>query len=248
MSKAGKFDTELVLDHRHKESRPAGEREAVDADYASTVIDHVTRTIAKPDTALQRLRFPYPHVDVLQVPSGFHRPWTTLVTCGMGAKPMQMPAARKEFSCIELCLCLPQDWPSLIDDNDDTKPGLGSWILPYLHYLARLPLEYDTWLGENHTIPNGDPPETLADESQLCSAFLVKPRRIRSLDFHCLRISDEKSVYFWGVMFITAEEMEFMQQKGVKPLMDKFRTAKVDELLQLERPSLCKKGLFGKFK
>lgn len=245
MSKAGKFEKELILDHRHKESLPYRHPQPVDPEYASTIIEHITRTIAKPDTSLYGIVFPYAHVDILLVPAGFHRPWITLVTCGMGLKEMHTPVAAREFSRMELALCLPQDWPSFTAEGSDTKPGPGTWILPLVHYIARLTDEYDTWLGDGHTIPNGDPPETLADDSLLCCAMLAKPRRIRKPEFHRMPWRDESAVFFWSLVFLIAEEMALKEKKGEKALWDKFRPAKVDELLHLERPNTCKKGLFG---
>lgn len=231
---------ESILHHRHVESLPFEPMQEIEADYRDAIIDHVTKTIAKCDTTINRLPFSYPHVEILSVPAGFKRPWTTLVTCGMGVMKMPGVGTPADRAFAELALCLPQDWPEIV--TEDGKPGPGAWIVPMVHYLARIPFEYDSWLGEYHTIPNGDPAESLADGSLLTHAMIIKPRRIRHPHFHEMLLTEKKTIHFWSVMFLTENEMKYKESKGEKALVEKLKEAKVDELLSLDRISVCKSG------
>ncbi|MEU4712474.1 suppressor of fused domain protein [Micromonospora purpureochromogenes] len=54
----------------------------------------------------------------------------------------------------ELMLCLPADWPlTRLTGLDDDPAG---WPVRVLKQVARLPHEYGTWIGEWHSVPNGD--------------------------------------------------------------------------------------------
>ncbi|MQA64140.1 MAG: hypothetical protein GEU86_22400 [Actinophytocola sp.] len=51
-------------------------------------------------------------------------------------------------------LCLPADWPLTQAALQEERTG---WPVDVLKRVARLPHEYATWIGEWHSVPNGDP-------------------------------------------------------------------------------------------
>lgn len=218
----------------------------VDERYFDAVVKHVNDTVgAAANTVFHEIVSPHVHVDVLMVPPGWRRPWTTLVTCGAGLRAMNTPPEQPNAR-LELAICLPNDWPDLLPDSDSEKfTGPGGWIVSNLQYYARFPFLYDTWLGENHTILHGEPPQTLTEDSELCCAMLAKPKRVSDPAFHRLTLPDGQVVSFWSVVFLTEAEMRYKLKKGAKSLLEKLRRAKVDELLRLNRSSVCRPGFLG---
>ena len=59
----------------------------------------------------------------------------------------------------ELMIALPAEWKLADSQLEDER---WYWPIRNLKALARLPHEYETWLGFGHTVPNGDPPEPYA--------------------------------------------------------------------------------------
>lgn len=217
----------------------------VEPEYIDAVTDHVERTVGKTQI-FHEIVSPYVHLDILMVPPGLKRPWTTLVTCGMGSRPMNTPPELESRSRMKLAICLPKNWPPLQSD-DMKKMGLGpaAWIIPLLQFHARLPFQYNTWFGEGHTIPNGDPAESLAEDSELCCAMIAKPRHTTNREFHQMRLNDDEVVHFWSLVFITQAELSYKFRGGTAKLMQRLKENKVDELLKLNRPSTCRGGLLG---
>src|SRR5262249_43577411 len=75
---------------------------------------HLTRTLAAPASVFHEILSDRVHLDVHIVPAGDDRPFITLVTAGMSARPMTMPEgmpSAETWSRAELCLFLPPDWP-----------------------------------------------------------------------------------------------------------------------------------------
>ena len=85
-----------------------------------------------------------------------------------------------------------------------------------LRALAHLPHEYATWLGDGHTIPNGDPPEPYTDDTRLCGAMLVLPA-IAPDEFLVLE-RDTGPVVFYGLALLHADEMAFKLAHGAEAL------------------------------
>ena len=80
------------------------------------------------------------HVDIAIIPPNEQRNYYTLVTMGMGAHHMNVPAewADCRLERAEIVACLPADWEL---QNNDEK---WYWPLRWMKILARLPIEQDT--------------------------------------------------------------------------------------------------------
>lgn len=253
MRKGGTFD------HRNQESEPF-EAPVIDEGYIQAVTAHVERNLGVAKCpVIHEIVSPYVHLDVL-VAANFHGSGrTALVTCGMGLRPMRTPPEQKRYARMELAVCLPADWPPLfagsptrsdIPNNiaTDIPQGLGpgAWIVPGLQFTARMPFQYNTYLAEGHTIPNGDPPDPISDGSRLCCSFIAKPKRL-GRSFHHLTMPNGEDVYFWTIVFITREEMKYKLRRGAKALTKKLAEHKIDEVIDLDRASVCRGGLLGFF-
>ena len=259
------------FDHRDQDSKEPGRPVFAPGEYEEEVARHVARTIGPHSDLFHEPLTIDMHLDVLMVPPAANRRHYTLVTCGMGACEMQVPPELRHFARMELALCLPEGWPPFhtfdtpfsghnaegmrameglrFTDNDPpvTPLGPGAWIMTALNFTAKIPVRYDTYFDEGHTIPNGDPPEPVAFGSDLCCTLLSRPRRIKNPAFRRLKLSDGSQVRFMSLILIHRNEMEFKLRRGYEALSEKFDENGVDELLDLDRPSVCRGGLLGRF-
>ena len=248
-----------IYDHRGQPEAPM-QAPIIDTEYMEAVSAHLTKTLGTPSPEIMHeIVSHYVHLDVLTVPNCLGKGSTALVTCGMGCRAMNTPPDMKRYARMELAICLPPGWPPLAAGSPmtmtvpnlnaaDSAHGLGpgAWIVSSLTFLARLPFRYDTWLGEGHTIPNGEPPEPICRGTRLCGEMITKPKRLGE-DFHRMVAPDGGEVYFWTVTFLTAEEMEYKLRMGAEALMEKLAAQRVNEQIQLGRLSTCPKGPMGRF-
>ena len=189
---------------------------------------HVEAHLGPIESVFHELVSDLVHVDVLQVAPAEGRPWWSLVTCGMAARPMSPPAGvdgADRFA--ELVMCLPPDWP--LDE--------AQWPLGLLQFLARIPHEYETWFAPGHTIPNGDPPEPLAPDTALTGVILAPPL-LGPAGFE--RISrPEGDIALLGVVALYDDEMRLKLDEGADALYDRLDEGKVSEMLEVGRPSVA---------
>ncbi len=113
------------------------------------------------------------HVDVHRVPPQKQRPFYTSVTSGMSERQMTVPDGAESLRLAELILCLPPNWPLSLHDFRDEQ---NYWPIRLLKILARLPLEFCTWLGLSQSVPNGDPPRPYAALRGQHAILLLDPR------------------------------------------------------------------------
>lgn len=207
-------------------------------DMSGSSIDEIERHIAthigKVDSVFHEILSDLVHIDVHIVKPTAARPYYTLITSGMSDLPMTVPEEARNFAYAELMLCLPESWP--MDSKDETY----YWPIRWLKLLARFPHEYKTCLGALHSMPNGDPAEPLAANTRLCGIMLGLPMTV-SVDFHQLRVSDEKTIHFYSVLPLHQDEMDFKLKRGGAALVDRFEQAKITELLDPQRPSAVRR-------
>jgi hypothetical protein len=216
---------------RDREFEPAVDDKRV----IEAVSRHVGRYVGKVEHVFHEIVSDLVHIDVHLVPPHRHRPFVTLVTSGMSSLPMTLPPDCDAPSYAELLLCLPPDWPL---DQDDFKDEANFWPIRLLKFLARLPHEYDTWLGVGHTIPNGDPPAPFDPSTELCCALIVPPSLFDER-FNELALSDDKVLQFYALMPLYREEMEFKLRHGTEALLRRFASVGICEVLDPQRPNVC---------
>lgn len=213
-----------------------GDPELIDA-----VTAHVERHVGPVEDVFHELVSFGVHVDVLRVAPAGERPWHTLVTCGMSGRPM--PGAPEErLARAELTLALPPEWPLEQAAWEDER---HYWPVRLLKFLARLPHDYDTWLGNGHTIPNDDPPQPYAPGTALCGAIVAAP--VLAPQAFELLDADGGPVNFYGVIALHAAELDHKLRAGADALYADLQAAGVSELVQPGRPSTVaprRRGLF----
>lgn len=215
-------DDELVISH--------GDEALIEA-----VSAHIERHLGPVERVFHELISPHVHVDVHWVAPSAARPWHVLVTSGMAERPMQTPEGAEEWAHAELMIALPARWPVGGEDFHDEE---NFWPVRWLKMIARLPHEYGTWVGFGHTIPNGDPPAPFAPGTSLSGMILLAPARYPE-EFFQLEVSPGRTVSFWSLVPLHADEMELKLKKGTEALLELLDAAGVTDLINPARPSVA---------
>jgi len=179
------------------------------------------------------------HLDVYMWRPTAERPMFTFATMGMSDLPMTLPPGVDPAAAYaELIVCLPPDWPVPADKNavspwTDENAYFPIW---WLKQLARLPHEYSTWLGFGHTVPNGDPAKPFTPPTRLCGWVLLPPMTLPQT-FRNVTLPGDRKLEIFGIVAVTADEMDRKLASGIDSLFDGFDSHGVSELLQIGRAS-----------
>lgn len=176
-------------------------------------------------------------VDILHVPPARDRSFHVLVTCGMSARPMRTPPDARGYRLAELLICLPGAWPI---GSDAFAGEQFYWPVRWLRRLARFPHEQETWLGAGHSIPNGEPPEPIAPDTELCGFLLLPPLSL-SVASRRLVLDEERTVHFWCVMPLHADEIALKVRQGAEALFPRFDEAGVTDVVEMQRRSVARR-------
>ena len=221
----------------------AKEWEVADGEsHLEEISDHIEKPLGPIKSVFHEIVSDTVHVDVMWVEPSGERPFHTLITSGMSDRPMQVPEGLEELAFIELMVTLPENWQI---DEKSFEDERWYWPVGNLKFLARFPHKFDTWLGDGHTIPNGDPPEPYASDTKLNGMLIVPPLMV-SDDFRTLRAHDDVSIHFMSCVPLYQEEMDLKLKKGVDALLELFDKNDITELIDPARKNVARKrfGLF----
>lgn len=217
--------------YRYSESREF-EIAIGDLDLIDAVSEHIETHIGEIAFVLHPIISEHAHIDVHVVEATEERPWHTLVTSGMSARPMTPPDdLGPEHSYLELTMALPPDWPIRHRDRRHY------WPFQFLQFIGTLPHEYDSWVWLGHTISNGPDSEPLAEDTEFCGALLWYPEHAGP-DFSSLAHGDH-TIFFLGVYPLFMAEMDFKLEHGTEALTDRLEAAAITELLNPTRPTIA---------
>lgn len=228
--------------YRYKEQERDFEPAVGDGENIEVISDHIEQHIGEIESVFHEILSDIVHIDVHVIEPTDERPFYTLVTSGMSDLPMTVPEGAEEFQYAELMIYLPDDWPMSQEDFEDES---SYWPVRLLKVLSRFPHEYNSWLAEGHTLPNGDPAEPYAENTNLVCALLAPPFQEEE-EFWTLEIDDEKTINFFLVIPLYKEEMNCKLQRGVEELFERFEKHDVPLILDPQRKNSCRKrfGLF----
>lgn len=196
------------------------------------IVRHIEQQIGSVDRVLHEVVSDVIHVDVHCVGPTESRAFHTLVTSGMSDRPMATPPDETDAAYAELMLSMPPDWPLTQAALTDNR---FSWPIQWLKMLARFPHEYDTWLSDGHTVPNGDPPEPFAENTDFCG-WLLLPATLLSPAVRELELEDARTIRFFSIYPLYRGELEMKLNEGVDALIKRFERASVTEVLDPNRP------------
>ncbi|SNR63853.1 suppressor of fused domain protein [Hymenobacter mucosus] len=223
-------------------SLAAGDEEAIAAISA-----HIEQHVGPISSVFHEIVSDKVHIDVHIVAPNKDFPFYTLVTSGMSDLAMMVPEGAEDVRYAELCVLLPSTWPmpdvgqlGSTFENEDAY-----WPIGWMKFIARFPHEYRTWLGSGHTIPNGENAAPFASNTKL-GCMMLLPSLSLPGEFHELKISEEKTIYFYSLYAIYKEEMHLKMNKGVEALLEKFDEQGISDVLDITRPNVAKKkGFLG---
>lgn len=218
---------------RHAERTKPFEPAIGDSEQIDAIVEHIERHVGEIAMVFHEIVSDLVHIDVHHVPPETGREFHTLITTGMSDKPMTVPEGAEEFRFAELVLCLPPDWKLTREDFADE---VNYWPIRLMKELARLPHEYDTWLGSGHSVPNGDPPQPYAPNTRFCCAAIVPAFRFGK-EFLRLELPDERVVNFYSIWPLLPDETEFKLKHGYDELMEQLFARDVTEVIDLTRRS-----------
>jgi hypothetical protein len=205
---------------------------------------HVEQYVGPVANVFHESESQFVHVDVLEVLPSAKRPFHVLVTCGLSDRPMNAPQGCEDCRYAELYICLPAAWPLGTQDLTDER---NYWPIRLLQMLGRFPHAFDAWLWMYHTVPNFDPPKPYADNTRLCGAMLAPPISL-PMDFASLKVPDSDPIYFFSVLPLHQDEMDFKIKNGGEPLMaNLFKQGVIADIVDPARKSVIQKKRFGLF-
>ena len=208
-----------------------------DSDNIEAIAKHIEQHVGPPDQVFHELVSDLVHIDVHVVAPAAGREYFTLVTSGMSERPMSVPVGMEELRYAELAIRLPPTWKL---SQDDFKDEANYWPVRWLKILARFAHEYETWLGDGHTIPNGDPPEGFAPDTKLCCMMLVQTA-LSPEAFHTLELSDRR-VHFYSLVPLYREETDFKLKHGSEAVVERLNKlggAAKYEVVDVKRSNAC---------
>ena len=181
------------------------------------------------------------HIDIYMIKANDERDYNILMTSGMSSLPMNVPEGLESLGYLEIVALLPKDWPLTQEafENEDHY-----WPIRQLKTLARFPHLYGTWVGEGHTIANGNPPERMSPNCAFEGVILLPgftlPEEFTFID------TGDKVVSVLSMLPLYAEEMDYKLKKGSDALLNQLDKYNIGEIIDVNRKNTCKKrfGLF----
>lgn len=225
------------LMYRHQapaaDGRPASE---VDPEWMKQIEAHVARHVAPPEHVFHEIVSDRVHIDVHVVSPGATHPYWLLFTTGMSARPMTLPPDHDLTPYAELSILLPPTWKC---GSEPFKDERWYWPVRWLKMLARLPHEYATWLGDGHTVPNGDPARPFADGTNLAGMIVLRSLTLPP-DIHTIPLGDVE-VDLFTLWPLTADELQYKLDRGTDALIDAFEAANLSDIIDPARPSILRR-------
>ncbi|MEZ4363555.1 MAG: suppressor of fused domain protein [Kofleriaceae bacterium] len=220
--------------YRHTERMRVVTASGADLALLDAIVAHMTAQVGKPTHVIHELNGEAPpNIDVHVIPP-IDEPVITLFTTGMSDHLMTLPPEVSLPRRAELILRLPEGWPISEEALADPRTG---WPFRWLRLLARIPHRYDSWLAPTHTIPNGDPPRPLTDDTKQCCMLTVPPICVE--DAADVVSSPSGPIMLLSVMPIYEAEMRFKLERGANALIERLSAAGIDDVVDLQRRSVC---------
>jgi DNA-directed RNA polymerase subunit RPC12/RpoP len=207
-----------------------------DATAIRAIADHVRTYVGMVDQVLEADSSDLLPVDLHLVAPRRDLPIRVAVTSGMSNHPMNTPRGAEDERHMELVLGLEPNWPV---SKEALSQDHRAWPLEWLRKMACLPHSLDTWLGVGHTVPNGDPPQPLGPGTEMCGWILLPPIWLPE-EFGTLVMHETKTVYFYALLPLYREEMDFKLQQGAEALFERLSQLPMLGLFDFQRPNVCK--------
>lgn len=222
-----------IIEHKTPETPPP--LVAPISENLDEIEKHITKHLGEPERVFHELISTTVHIDVHIVAATAERPWVSLVTSGMSDIPMTTPEGAEDFRFAELMMRLPADWKF---EEGTMSDEANYWPIRALKFLARFAHEHQTWLSYGHTIPNGNPPNPIA-EGLPFTGFVLSMPWIGGEEFSVLRLANGTPVWFWSLIPLHTSEADFKLAHGADALFEKIGQAGYSDLFDPARPAVA---------
>lgn len=156
-----------------------------------------------------------------------------LITNGLSDFKMTVPEKVKGREFNEIYFCLPSYW----DLNDLENPNMN-WVFYWIQKLAKHVVDKNTWFGHGHTIPCGNPFQSLSPTMKQNHFFLSDPILLKD-ELTPIELED-KTIYPLSIIPIFEDEMDYKQGKGTLKVIQKLINHGITEKLDNYRGSILK--------
>ncbi|PPK70868.1 suppressor of fused domain protein [Actinokineospora auranticolor] len=189
---------------------------------ADAIERHVERYLGPVEYVLHEFVSHLVEAHVLVTGPTADRPYRSLVTAGMSGRPMTVPDGVNPFA--EVMTTVPAAW----------SPSPEDWPVRVLKQVARLPHEYGTWVGEWHSLPNGEPytPDTPF------AGVVVAPMVTVAPEARVIHVGDGTAIDLLALVPLHPAEVALKVDRGTQALVEVLDEGGVTELLDPDRPSL----------
>lgn len=176
------------------------------------------------------------HLDIIIIPPTASNNYYKLITMGMGAYKMNVPKEFKQYELerAELVLYLPPTWNIKSNREEDY------WPIRQLKVLARLPIQYDTWLGYGHTVSSDQENSFYASNTKFCSMMLLNAlnKDYDQLDF---KMETKGKINFYQLFPLYKEELDLKQNSDANTLLDLFDDEDIVPIVNIDRKNYAAK-------
>ncbi len=231
-----------------RHATPAAEQDLPappDEDARAAVVRHFSRFVGPARSVFRAVSSDVtPNLEVHVIPpSGGRRAWT-LHTVGMSDGEMIVPRGIEVPHRAELMIRLPATWSI---DSRAVGETRWDWPMRWLRQLARLPQEFDTWLGPGHTVPNGEPARPLGLGTKQCCLLVMPPPSLPE-DERVVETPAGGAIALYALYPLYVDEMELKLREGLPALLDRFEKAGVRDVVDPTRRNVAARAkLFGIF-
>lgn len=172
-------------------------------------------------------------IPLLKIQLDIKTPVTLLMTNGLSDYRMPVPEKMAGREHNELFFCLPSYW------NLDAKDDLNmTWVFYWIQRMVKHVREKETWFGPGHTMPCGNPFQSLSPMMRENHFFLSDP--ILLADELLPLVIQDKTIHFLAIIPIFEDEMDYKQGKGTFKILKKFKQHGITEKLDDFRGSIMK--------
>ncbi|RYF25247.1 MAG: suppressor of fused domain protein [Flavobacteriales bacterium] len=174
------------------------------------------------------------HRDIYFIKATEDRPYHILLSCGMSALPMVLPAEVESSEKVEIMILLPKEWNLEYESFDDER---NYWPIRIMKEIMMCPHEQQTWFGLGHTYGHEEE-EEFAEGVGFNSVVLAHSMEL-SEDFTQIELEDGKAIDIYTLIPLYKEELKFKKEKGLQALLALFDDFGIDEIVKIGRKNVC---------
>lgn len=230
----GQIEIVKLLENPNECSTTASKTNESNQNQHDVILEHVAKYFGEiKNTISEIVPGSRVAVNIHIITPSINKNFVTLFTTGMSDEPMDYSEKESGYKYSELLLKLPSNWNV---DKDDKKDQNNYWPLAWLRKVAHIPHIYDGWIEEGVILPNGEPPQPLASNTNLSCVMVSRPKET-GLD---IVQTKQGTVNVYTLIPIYEEERILALEKGHDYLIKLMNDKGVSDVLDLDRINVGK--------